>query len=364
MHRQISQLHSFIEPGKSSLKNFNPKHYESLAKIGIGMDERTVRRMIHAMDAIQPTVTAGSIGTPIQFLQNWLPGFVNVITAARKIDDLIGLATIGSWEDSEIVQGIMELVGTSQPYGDTTNIPKSSWNTNFVNRNVVRFEEGMSVGALEAAQAARMRVDSGSQKRQSSALALEIVRNMVGFYGYNNGANLTYGFLNDPGLPSYVTVPVGVSGFTTWAKKTYLEIVADILTSITQLRNQSLDQIDPEKTDLTLALPTAVVDRLSTSTDFGYSVRKWLTETYPRVRVVSAPELNLANGGANVFYLFADKVDDMSTDDGRTFLQVVPSKFQVLGVQQLAKAYEEDYINATAGTMCKRPYAVVRYSGI
>ena len=79
---------------------------------------------------------------------------------------------------------------------------------------------------------------------------------------------------------------------------------------------------------------------------------------------MSAPQLNAAYSSDNVFYLYADKIDDMSTDGGRVFIQPVPTKFQVLGVQQLAKAYEEDYSNATAGVMCKRPYAVVRYYGI
>ncbi len=91
----------------------------------------------------------------------------------------------------------------------------------------------------------------------------------------------------------------------------------------------------------------------------------WLQTTYPNVRVVSAPQLNFANGGANVFYLFADVVNDgASTDDMRTFIQVVPAKLQLLGVQKLTKGYEEDYTNATAGVMCKRPYAVYRGSGI
>jgi hypothetical protein len=79
---------------------------------------------------------------------------------------------------------------------------------------------------------------------------------------------------------------------------------------------------------------------------------------------VSAPQLNGANGGSNVFYLFADAVQDLSSDDGRAFAQIVPAKFQVLGVQQMAKGYEEDYSNATAGIICKRPFAVVRYTGI
>ena len=356
-----------------ALKGFEAKDYRALSRIGITMDERSVRKLMSgkfamdsmfANDAIQPTVTTGSVGTPVQFLQNWLPGFVFVITAARKIDDLIGLMITGSWEDEQIVQGILERTGFSVPYGDYTNVPLSSWNTNFNSRTVVRFEEGMKVGNLEAARAARLRVDDSGMKREAAALALEIIRNSVGFNGFNNGANNTYGFLNDPGLIGYQTVPVGVSGFTTWSTKTFLEICKDIRTSIVALRTNSQDTIDPEKIDLTLAVATDAVDWLSTTSDFGISVRDWLTKAYPRIRVVSAPQLNNANGGANVFYLYADKIEDMSTDGGRVWIQPVPTKFQVMGVQQLAKAYEEDYSNATSGAMCKRPYAVVRYSGI
>ena len=113
-----------------------------------------------------------------------------------------------------------------------------------------------------------------------------------------------------------------------------------------------------------MAVATDAVDWLTTTSDFGISVRDRMRKAYPRMRVVSAPQLNLANGGANVFYLHADKIADMSTDGGQVFIQPVPAKFQVLGVQQLAKAYEEDFSNATAGVMCKRPFAVVRYSGI
>ena len=372
MTSRLSKEHSYLS-GKNvrQLADFNAGEYQSLRRLGIALDGalpemKMVSRMAQAygMDAIQPTVTTGSINTPVQFLQNWLPGFVFVITAARKIDEIVGIQITGAWEDEQVVQGIMERTGTSLPYGDYTNVPLSSWNVNFNTRTVVRFEEGMKVGNLEAARAARMQVDDSGMKRESAALALEIQRNNVGFVGFNNGANNTYGFLNDPGLGGYSTVPVGVSGFTTWSTKTFLEIAKDIRTAIQALRTQSQDTIDPESVDLTLAVATDAVDWMSTTSDFGISVRDWLRQAYPRVRVVSAPQLNDANGNANVFYLFADKVDDMSTDGGRTFIQPVPAKFLVLGVQQLAKAYEEDYSNATAGVMCKRPYAVVRYSGI
>jgi hypothetical protein len=357
--------HSFLKGREvRQLRNFPVEQYAALYRLGIGMDDKVIRKMMAAMDAIQPTVTTGSIATPIQFLQNWLPGFVFVITAARKIDEIVGIMTTGSWEDEEVVQGVLERTGYSVPYGDYTNVPLSSWNTNFERRTVVRFEEGMQVGNLEAARASRMRVDDAGMKREAAALALEIIRNTVGFLGFNAGANRTYGFLNDPGLPNYVTVANGASGSPLWSTKTFLEISKDIRSAIVALRTQSQDTIDPETVDLTLAVATNSVDWLSTTSDFGISVREWLKEAYPRVRVVSAPQLNSANGGANVFYLFADAVADQSTDDGRTFIQPVPTKFQVLGVQQLPKAYIEDYSNATAGVMCKRPYAVVRRSGI
>lgn len=355
------------------LEGFNAEEYQSLTKIGINMDRQTVNKLMrgqialdsmYAEDSLQPTVTTGSIGTPVQFLQNWLPGFVFVVTAARKIDDIIGLMITGSWEDEQIVQGILERTGAGQIYGDYTNVPLSSWNTNFNYRTVVRFEEGMKVGVLESARAARQLVDDAGMKREAAALNLEINRNAVGFYGFNSGDNNTYGYLNDPGLGSYVEVPVGVSTQTYWSTKTFLEICKDIRTAIVALRTNSQDTIDPEKIDLTLAIATDAVDWLSTTSDFGISVRDWLREAYPRIRVVSAPQLNNAYSSDNVFYLHADVLNDMSTDGGRVWIQPVPTKFQVLGVQQLAKSYEEDYSNATAGAMCKRPYAVVRYYGI
>ena len=347
----------------------------NLAKFGIGLDAGHVAAMLAAhrsgqtpmlgMDAaLVPALTTPSISTPLQFLQEWLPGFVFVVTQARKIDELIGITTQGRWEDEEIVQGILERTGSSSVYGDMTNIPLSSWNTNFEQRTVVRFEEGMSVGRLEEARATAMRVNSAESKRSAAAEALEITRNFTGFFGFNAGANRTFGFLNDPQLPAYVTVAVGAAATTPWNTKTFLEINADIRSWYQALRSQSGDRIDPGKEAVTMAVATDVYDSLSVTSDFGNSVHQWLRETYPNTRVISAPELNQANGGANVAYLYAEGVVDESTDDRRTWLQVVPSKFQSLGVEQQAKRYIEDYSNATAGALLKRPWAVYRASGI
>jgi len=365
MKKELSHLKaSQVRPFKMSNKDVDD--YLDLARIGICLDAADVQKMMtFAMDADLTTpLTVASVTTPIQFLQTWLPGFVEIITAARRIDNLIGITTQGRWEDEEIVQGIMEHTGEAVPYGDYTNIPHASWNANFERRTIVRFEEGMQVGRLEEARAAAMQVNTPEEKRRASAVALEIIRNTIGFFGYNSGANRTYGLLNDPELPAYVTVPVGASAATEWSTKTFLEITADIREALSSLRIQSGDNVDPSKTPIVLAIAMSARDYLSVTSDFGNSVAQWLQETYPNVRVESVPEFDAANGGDNVFYLYAEQVDDESTDDNRTFVQVVPAKFQTVGVQQMAKTYTEDYTNATAGTLTKRPYAVVRRSGV
>lgn len=344
--------------------------FGDLAKIGINLPPQFVQGQIAdmlagaAMDDTQGLITTASISNPIQFLQSWLPGFVRVITAARKIDELIGITTAGKWDDEEIVQGILEPLGEAVPYGDYTNIPVSSWNVNFERRTVIRWEKGIKVGLLEDARSARVRINNASEKRSAAALALDIIRNRVGFYGYNAGANRTYGFLNDPNLPAYVTAAAtGTGSSTLWSAKTFLNITADLRGMFARLQAASQDQIDVESTATTLALATNVYQYLSVTSDFGISVRQWMKETYPKCRIVSAPELNLANGGANVAYLYADKVDDGGSDGGATWVQVVPAKFQALGTEKQAKGYVEDFSNATAGVMVKRPYAIQRLTG-
>jgi hypothetical protein len=182
---RASVEHSYIS-GRNvrPLKDFDASQYRGLSKLGINISSDAVNKMMKgrvamdamAMDAInpslQPSVTVPSVGTPVQFLQEWLPGFVFVITAARKIDELIGILNTGSWEDEQIVQGILERTASTVQYGDYTNVPLSSWNTNFNYRTVVRFEEGMTVGNLESARAARHRVDDSGMKREAAALSL------------------------------------------------------------------------------------------------------------------------------------------------------------------------------------------------
>lgn len=343
------------------------RNYQDLKKIGIHLHPDHVAEMAKAMQAQDAALTAplttASVTTPVQFLQHWLPGFTEIITAARKIDTLIGVTTQGSWEDEEIVQSVLEKTGEAESYGDFTGVPYANWNVNYERRTVVRFEDGMQIGRLEEQRAAAIRVSSADAKRRSASENLEIQRNRVGFFGFNDGDNRTYGFLNDPDLPAYTNLPDGAAGASTFETKTFLEIVADLRSAAQTLRTQSQERIDPSSDMITLAIATSARDYLTTVSDFGYSVNDWIKENYPNWRVESAPELNSANGNANVFYLYAEGVADSGSDDQRSMIQIVPTKFMTVGVDQRSKSYEEAYSNATAGVMTKRPYAFVRRSG-
>lgn len=345
---------------------------DGLALLGIhfGADARmTASNMAIMAEAVgmdaapdpQGTVFAGNVGAPIQFLQKWLPGFVRTVTTARKIDRLIGVQTVGDWADEEIIQGTMEPTGIATPYGDYTNVPLASWNFGYERRSIVRFEEGLRVGKLEEARSGKIGLNSGANKRSAAALALEIQRNRVGFYGYNAGQNRTYGFLNDPGLPAYVAV-TGAA----WTSATYLVILAQLRLALEALRTQSGDTVDPQNDAITLVVSSNRIGYLGVTSDYGRTVEATLRETYKNLRIESAPELNGANGGANVFYVYADKAaaDDGSDDGSATWAQLVPSKFMTVGVEQNAKSYVEDYANATAGVLCKRPFLVYRGTGI
>lgn len=365
----MSKIHSHIaarDVRPFSMKQVGDAAVSALARIGITISPEVVHKQVRLMYAgdssFTAATTAGSVTTPLQFLQAWLPGFVMIITAARKIDKCIGITTVGNWHDEEVVQGILEPAGGAAEYGDYAAIPLATLNTNFERRTIVRGEQGMRVALLEDARGAAMNLNVAEQKRQGAAISLEIFRNALGFYGWLAGNNRTYGLLNDPSLPAYTAVAGG-----TWATKDFLAITADLRTAIAGLRTQSQDTIDPENVDLVLLIATDSVDYLSTTSDFGISVRDWLTQTYKRIRVESTPELNDAAAGSSAFYLYAEKIDsslDGSTDGGAVFKQLVVSKFMTLGVEKRAKAYLEDFGNASAGTLCTRPYAVVRYSGI
>lgn len=337
----------------------------TLDKLGIHYDRAGLSNMMKqykrtGMDALTTSITTPTITSPIQFLQTFLAEPIETVTAARNIDNLVGRTIVGSFEDEEIVARVVEKIGSARPYTDYGAANNSDWNLNFETRTIVRYEDGFECSILEEMRAGRVQMNSAQEKRNAVAESLAITMNEIGFYGYNDGENRTYGFLNDPNLPGYITVATGTSGYTTWDKKTFFEIQADIRTAIAALREKTKNLFNPMKDPFILALSLDKVDYLGvTSTYTLDSVKDWLTKTYPSCRIETAPELTGANGGADVFYLYLEKLGNQTVVENN-----IVDNFRLLGTEKRVKSFVEDYANATAGVLWRHPVAMLRYTGI
>ena len=364
MNKKVTEIRSHIPASKVHSFAWDSKTTEStLNKLGIGYEKSALKEMqsFYGMDAAVTGITTPTVTTPIQFLQHWLPNVVEVVTAAKEIDAIAGRTMAGNWYDEEIVMQVLERTGQAVPYGDHTNIPLSSWNLNYETRDIVRFEEGIQVGVLEEMRAGAMNISSQTRKREAAAESLAIELNNIGFFGYNEGNNKTYGFLNDPNLPAYTTVATNGAGTpsTKSKDKTYAQIVNDLRTAFAALRTQSGNLFKPERDAAKLVFSVACMEYLNVENDFGKSVYDFLKQNYPNVTIESAVQLDGANGGANVFYLFAESIN------GNPVLnQYVQDVFRLVGTEKRAKVFVEDYSNASAGILVSQPVGIVRYSGI
>lgn len=333
----------------------------TLDALGIHYTKLAMREFkAFATDAAPALQTTPSNMTPVQFLQFWIGEMVEVVTASRDADNILGRDFAGSWEDEEIVQPVIEYSGQARPYGDKTALNLADFNVNYETRTIVRMEQDVEVGKLESMRAAKQRIDAQGSKRHAASLSLAISANDIAFYGYNAGTNKTYGLLNDPNLPAYTTVADGSAGTSEWNTKTFNEIVGDIKSWFAQLRVQTGNNFKPERDASVLALPVSVIDALQTVNPLGgISVWDWLGKTYPKCRVESAVQLDNANAGDNVAYLMAESVAGM-----KVIGQYMQDALRLIGVEQKAKGFLECYSNATAGVLLRIPVGVCRFTGV
>lgn len=307
--------------------------------------------------------TVPSVGTPVQLLQWWSPKVIKTIYAGRKADEIMGVVNAGSWEDEEVVVPEVETLGDVALYGDYANGENSNFNVNFNKRSVVRFLSTVSVGTLEAAQVARMRLDAKEKKMVATTNALEIQRNLVAFNGFNYGNKANYGLLNDPRLPAYGTLSVGASGSTMFKDKTYIEIVNDIRGLVRELELKLNGNFDASTDAFKLILPMAASQSMTAVPQYGAngfagSVEAWFKGAYPKGEIHYVPQFDGALGGQNVVYVIAEEVDGEKNVD-----QFVQQRMFLVGFERRDTYFKETYSNATAGAFVGYGIGVVRKVG-
>ena len=362
----LSMTHAQVKP--FDLSKFTSATKEDFARLGITMDESDLGVKL-VMDAAPNLTTGANISQLVQFFQWWMPDMIPVVTKARRADMVLGRSIVGTWEDEEIVVTIKENVGQPQPYGDLTDIPLVSYNTNFAKRANVRFEAGIQTGKLEDAKAARQRINPYSEKRTALGEAFAIELNRIAFNGYdsygtsNLTGGLTYGILNAPEIGSATTLDTNgaaSSPSTKWQDKNYLQICADFMQMMSELRVQTGDLFNPHTDGVTVAIASAAYDYLATQNDHGnQSVFDFIRKNYPAARLVAVPELNDAGGsGVHDLICIVDSIAGHKVVD-----QLVTSTTRLLGVEPKVKGTVEGYTFSTAGSIVYMPIGVKRYTG-
>lgn len=313
---------------------------------------------IDSMDSalVGPAMSSGHINR--EFLQHQLAGVIRTATQVRVLDEITGVTTAGEWWTEDITMNVATPVGKAELYGDQSNIPLANYLQSTEERGVVRFEQGFQVGKLEEARQGAIGYDAAAEKRFAATESLELSRELVGFNGFVTPNSRTFGLLNDPNLPAYVTG-------SDWSTADFATITGDIQDMFGRVEESSGGRVKDD-TPMTLVLPMGYRRYMTVANPVaqGQTVREWLKANYPNTREIYAPQFKEANGGANIAYLFADSVDVEDDAMSATLIQIVPVKYQVLGSENQIKGYLEDATNATAGVIVARPWALTRLTGI
>ena len=333
---------------------------EALDRMGIGMEQNMHLQMV--MDAMPDAgVTTASNQVPVQFLQHWMNKIITVVTQATTADEFLGRSTYGEWYQESIVLRLRELTGAVRPYGDHAQAPLARYNYNQEDRTIVRFAQGILTGALEEARLAAIGQKSSAYESDRAALGLafKLNTNAVAFFGYNLGYNKTYGILNDPNLAPYVAVPENKNGDTEWSKKDFYEIVRDLNTAVAELQKQCAGNFIQSKHAFKLGIALGCDQYLNQVNSYGISVRKYISDTWPKADLVVIPEFDNALAGDSVMYLKLDELAGSPVAE-----QIVPAAVRLVGSVPRASGLYELYSDATAGTFVEQPLGIVRFFGI
>lgn len=332
-------------------------HTSELLRLGIGLVPAGFRGGM-AMDSalVGPAVAPGYI-LPEQ-LRTVIPGVIRQLTTPKLIDEILGMTTVGRWEDESIEWLMAEHFAKAELYGDHSNTPLATYGGGTELRGVVRFEQGFEVGLLESVRQAASGFDVNDEKRRAAIDSLDQARQDIGMFGFANPANPVYGILNEPGLAPYIEL-------APFAGKTFAQLTGYYQTLFSALETQSQGRIN-DTTPLTIVEPLGYRQYryVTNPTGQGETVQEWLNRNFPTIRTIYTPEFLGANGGQNVIYMFADTVDVDDEAAGSTAEQIVPTKYQLIGTEQLLKRTVESATNATAGVVITRPWAWARGTNI
>lgn len=324
--------------------------------VGIAQDGAMV-----AMDAAYPLVTTGNSGIPAMLSTYIDPKLIEVLVAPMKAAEASGSEVKkGDWTTRTAMFPVIESTGEATSYGDYNNSGSAGVNFQFPQRQSYHYQTITQWGERELADAGLAKIDLAARKNIASALTLNKYQNKTYLFGVSGLQN--YGMLNDPALPADLTPNTKTAGGTAWitsggvVNATALEVQQDIMKIFFTLQATNKGLIDAN-TKMTLIMSPQSMVALGINNQFGISVRKYLEDTYPNMRIVSVPEY--ATAGGQKVQLVVDEYEGQPT-----WSCAFTEKMRAHPIILELSAYKQKKSAGTWGTIVFRPQFVQGMIGV
>lgn len=309
-----------------------------------------------AMDAQPGLVTTPNAGIPLLFTSIVDPQVVRVVFQPLNATDIYGgEAQKGSWVDQVAYFPLVEPMGQVAAYGDYSNNGSLDVNAQWTPRQPYGYQTFKRYGEKQLAQWGRAGLNYNAELDAARVLKFNQFQNGTYFYGVAGLVN--YGALNDPSLIASIAPYTKAAGGTAWTNATADEIYNDIgLKLYVQLVTQMGGNIKSDAV-MTLALSNFREPFLDRKTQYGLTVRQYLTQTFPNLTIKTAPQFQTPNG--DLVQLILPTYDGVQT--------VVPAYTEKLRTHALVvehSAWSQKMSGGTWGSIVRRPIAIAQMLGI
>jgi hypothetical protein len=317
------------------------------------LDAPALTKLVSAMDAAGPMVTAPNNGIPAMLTNYFDPRIIEILVAPMKSEMLYPAVQKGDWAVDTATFMEVESTGETAAYGDFSENGMSGHNTNFPQRQNYGFQTNTKWGDKQMARSAKARVDFASRQQIASALILRKKENAINLFGVAGLQN--YGLTNDPSLVAPIAPTVGAGG-NTWALKTSDEIYADFVALWDQAILQGNGLVDTDS-KATVGIPNVVSGNLTKQNNFGQVLKDRLKLAYPNMTIVTIPEF--ATTGGNLVQMIVDEVEGQPTGE-----LAYAERMRAHGVVRHSSYYSEKKSGHSFGAIIYRPVFIAQMLGV
>lgn len=317
------------------------------------LDAPALSKLVAAMDAAGPMVTAPNNGIPAMLTNYFDPRIIEILVSPMKSEMLYTAVQKGDWATNTTTFMTVESQGETATYGDFAGGGVAGHNANFPQRQNYGFQTNTQWGDKQMAVAAKARIDFASRQQIASALILRKKENAINLFGVAGLQN--YGLMNDPSLIAPVAPTTGVAG-NTWALKTSDEIYADFVLLWQDAIAQGNGLIDTD-TPVKVGIANVVSQNLTKQNGFGQVLKDRLKLAYPNMEIVTIPEF--ATTGGNLVQMIAVEIEGQPTGE-----LGYAERMRAHGVVRHSSYYAEKKSGHNWGAILYRPIFIVQMLGV